>query len=467
MAPLACLPLFIDLRGRRTVVAGGNEAAAWKVELLAAAGAQVDVYAPEAGPALVEVLARCQAQCVLWPRAWRQEDLAGVALAVADAADEAEAVAFVVAARAGGAIANVIDRPDHGSVTFGAIVNRSPVVVGISTHGAAPVLGQTIRRKIEVLLPPALGAWAALAKALRATIRSRWPAAEQRRAVWERFAERAFIAGPKEASPEAELAALAPTGVRTGHVTLVGAGPGDAGLLTLKAVRALQSADVILCDDLVSDDVLELARREAKRMLVGKRGGRASCRQDEITALMIKLARQGKRVVRLKSGDPMIFGRAGEEIEALHEAGIAVEVVPGITAALAMASALGVSLTHRDHARSLRLVTGHGRDGGMPPDLDWRGLADPTTTVVFYMGGRTAGTLMQRLLVEGMAADTPVSVVAGVSRSDGQARFGALADLPALTAACDPAQPVLIGIGRVFARRATADQPDLVLAAAG
>ncbi len=239
---------------------------------------------------------------------------------------------------------------------------------------------------------------------------------------------------------------------KPGRVTLVGAGPGDAGLLTINAVRALQSADVILFDDLVSEDVLELARREAKRMLVGKRGGRRSCRQEDINALMIKLAKQGKHVVRLKSGDPMIFGRAGEEIAELEAAGLPVSVVPGITAAAAMASQLKTSLTHRDGAHSVRFVTGHARNGELPRDLDWSGLADPRTTLTFYMGGRTAKDIALRLIEEGLPSSTPVVAVADLTRSDEQ-RYAMTLD--ALSRFGLPSwsfdQPVIIGIGAVFA----------------
>jgi uroporphyrin-III C-methyltransferase / precorrin-2 dehydrogenase / sirohydrochlorin ferrochelatase len=245
-----------------------------------------------------------------------------------------------------------------------------------------------------------------------------------------------------------------------GRVTLVGAGPGDAELLTLKAVRALQSADVILFDALVSDDVLELARREAKRMLVGKRGHRPSCKQEDINALMLKLARQGKHVVRLKSGDPVIFGRAGEEIAELEANGIEVTIVPGITSASAMAAALRISLTHRDYAHSVRFVTGHAKDGALPKSLDWKGLADPYTTLIIYMGGRTGGDCATRLISEGLAPSTPVVVVSAVSRANEVTWRGALIDLASGLAEVMTDQPVLIGIGRAFASCATQAQLD-------
>lgn len=236
-----------------------------------------------------------------------------------------------------------------------------------------------------------------------------------------------------------------------GSVALVGAGPGDPELLTLKAVRALQSADVILFDALVSDEILAFARREAKCLAVGKRGGRKSCRQSEINDLMVRLARQGKRVVRLKAGDPTIFGRAGEEIAQLEAAGIPVEVVPGITAGLAAAAALGVSLTHRDHAHSVRFVTGHAKNGGLPDGLDWQGLADGETSLVFYMAGRTGPAVAQRLIEYGLPEATPVVAMASVSRPD-EARWSAtLAELAVRPGPFDGDRPVLLGIGRVFA----------------
>ena len=237
---------------------------------------------------------------------------------------------------------------------------------------------------------------------------------------------------------------------KPGRVTLVGAGPGDAELLTLKALRVLQSADVILFDALVSDDVLDLARKTAKKMLVGKRGGRPSCRQEDINALMIKLAAQGKHVVRLKSGDPGIFGRGGEEIAQLKQAGIAVDIVPGVTSASAMAARLGLSLTHRDNAHSVRFITGHSRHGGLPENLDWPGLADAATTLVIYMGGRTAQAFAARLICAQLPDATPVVAVSCVSRANETIWSGTLSELAAGGLTADLDQPVIIGIGAVF-----------------
>jgi uroporphyrin-III C-methyltransferase / precorrin-2 dehydrogenase / sirohydrochlorin ferrochelatase len=462
---LAKLPVFFDLAGRRAVVAGGTAAAAWKCELLAAAGARVDIYAQTLEPEMAACVAASLAAASDHPithhaQAWTPDVLAGAAIALADIECESEAAAFARAAEAAGVPVNVIDKPALCQFQFGSIVNRSPVVIGISTDGAAPILAQAIRQRIETLLPPSLAQWGALARAIRATVMARLARGAPRRRFWDQFVKRAFAAAPAAGDQDAfirlvdSLASAMPS--QAGHVTLVGAGPGDAELLTLKAVRALQSADVILYDDLVSQDVIELARREAKRMLVGKRGRRESCRQEDINELMIKLARQGKHVVRLKSGDPMIFGRAGEEIVELERHGIDVTVVPGITAALAAASAFGVSLTHRDHAHSVRFVTGHARNGELSHDLDWRGLADPQTTLVFYMGGRTAPGIAKRLLAQGLAPSTPVVVASGISR-DNDARWrGTLTDMTQGIGPIDRSQPILIGIGQVFANVGTA-----------
>lgn len=447
---LAVLPVFLDLKGKRAVVAGGSEAAAWKAELLLAAGAFVDVFAESADvTAGMDALIRTRDLLYHHPRSWRPEDLSGAVVALADAADETEAEAFEAAARRSGAACNVIDKPAFCHFQFGSIVNRSPVVVGISTSGAAPILGQAIRRRIETVLPPWLAEWAALAERIRTDITARL-SPQRRRAFWEGLSDRAFRAAPTDDAHHAIEAGIAADEPVRGHVTFVGAGAGDAELLTLKAVRALQSADVILFDDLVSDGVLELARREAKRILVGKRAGRPSCQQHEISALMVTLARAGRRVVRLKSGDPMIFGRAGEEIEQLRTAGIGFDVVPGITAGVAMAAALGMSLTHRDHAKSVRLVTGHSRQGGLPEDVDWAAIADPSATTIFYMAGRTASKISARLMHFGVSGDMPVAVAASIGRPDQAIRTCRLDSLAETVAAIGLDNPLVIGIGRAF-----------------
>lgn len=456
LGPLARLPVFLDLAGKSAVVSGGTAAAAWKAELLAAAGANVNVFTVQAGPELLGLLRRgCAAGAmVLHERAVREDDLTGVTVAIADCADDAEASWLCEAAGRAGVLVNVIDKPQFSQFSTGSIVNRSPVVIGISTAGAAPILGQAIRRRIETLMPPALAAWAGLAKAIRPAILRRLAGNADRRSFWERLSDLAFGPPPAvnaQSGADAIFDEIAWEGAKAaGRVTLVGAGPGNAELLTLKAVRALQAADIILYDDLVSDDVLELARREAKRMLVGKRGHRDSCRQDDINTLMIKLARQGRHIVRLKSGDPTVFGRAGEEIAMLRAEGIPVEVVPGITAASALAAQMGISLTHRDRAQSVRYVTGHSKAGELPETLDWRGLADASTTLVVYMGGRTAARLAERLIAAGLSGDTPVCIAASISRPEMQTMRTTLAGLLEPERLAAISGPVLICIGAAF-----------------
>lgn len=461
LGALAKLPVFFDLRGKRAIVAGGSTGAAWKVELLAAAGADVAVFAAAPGEDMRAIVARGAADgsLALYEHDWTADAFVGAAIAVGDFEDETEAEAFRDAAKSAGVPVNTIDKPETCDFQFGSIVNRSPVVIGISTDGAAPILGQAIRRRIEMLLPPVLAEWAGAARDIRDRVMETLRPGAQRRQFWEAFSERAFrsarTAGDTSPDPSLLDAMIADSRAGTtasnGRVTLVGAGPGDAELLTIRAVRALQGADVILFDDLVSDDILELARREAKRMMVGKRGQRESCAQEDINALMLTLARQGKHVVRLKAGDPMVFGRAGEEIAALEAAGIPVKVVPGITSAQAMAASLNRSLTHRDHAQSLTLMTGHSRKGELPETIDWSRAAAPNATLVVYMGAKQAGALVERLVAGGLAETTAAVAMASLSREEERRWTGALRDLPAGVATLPAGAPILIGIGGVFA----------------
>jgi uroporphyrin-III C-methyltransferase/precorrin-2 dehydrogenase/sirohydrochlorin ferrochelatase len=383
-------------------------------------------------------------------------------MAIGDCEDDEEAIHFAAAARRFGVPVNVIDKPNFCDFQFGSIVNRSPLVVGISTTGAAPILGQAVRQRIEAMLPKSLTDWAGLARHIRDRATNLLQPGPERRQFWQRLAGRAFHT-PAE---EAELANWIDEakGTQGGRVTLVGAGPGDAQYLTLKAMRALQAADAILFDDLVSDDVLELARREAKRILVGKRGGRASCKQENINRTMITLAKAGRHVVRLKSGDPMIFGRAGEEISALQAEGIPVKVVPGISAAMALAASLNISLTHRDCAQSVRLVTGHSRHGGLPDNLDWRALSDPSTTHVYYMAGRNGAAIAERLISHGMPPHTGVAIASDISRPEEDVVHMTLNEMSAMANATWPKGPILIMVGKVLELARVSVQPQIARA---
>ncbi len=474
LQPLTTLPVFLDLARQRVLVAGGGDAVAWKAELLAAAGARVTVLHPDPGPELAALVEAKAGAIELQRRPWREADLDGAALAVAEAEEDGEAARFAAAARSRGVLVNVIDRPAFCDFQFGAIVNRSPVVIGISTDGAAPVLAQAIRRRIEAVLPRSLGAWSALAKGFRERLAATLPGKADRRRFWEKFVDVTFISQNEEDAQLAEIERLAretlaettPT-PSVGTVVIVGAGPGDPELLTLRAMRELQAADVILHDRLVTPQVLELARREARRIAVGKEGHGPACRQEDINALILSLAHKGKRVVRLKGGDPSIFGRAGEEIAACRAAGVPVIMVPGVTAATAAAAALNLSLTHREVSRRVQFVTGHDRDGALPPDLDLSALADPRATTCVYMGRRTAAELARRLIAEGLSPRTPAVALSNVSRQNQEARatsLGALARGPAL-----PDAPMILLIGQALdqARLACGDEPAASASPAG
>src|SRR5215218_1370279 len=380
MEPLARLPVFFALSGKHAMLAGGTPAAAWKAELLSAAGAEVDVLAVELSDEMLVLEGEPPGGLiVVHLRRWEPQDFEGAAIAVGAFDYDDEAERFVAAARAAGVPVNVIDKPAFCDFSFGSIVNRSPLVIGISTDGGAPVFAQAIRAKIEALIPRGFAHWAEAARRWRSAVKSSGLSFAGRRKFWQHFTAHA-LARPNQEPAQSDFDALLAltrqqgAAIEHGSVTLVGAGPGDPELLTLRAVRALQSADVILIDDLVAPGILDFARREAKKMLVGKTGFAPSCKQEEINALIVSLAKCGKRVVRLKGGDPLIFGRAGEEVAVCRTAGIAVEVVPGISAAQGAASRLGLSLTHRKLARRVQYITGHGANGRLPADIDWQSL---------------------------------------------------------------------------------------------
>jgi uroporphyrin-III C-methyltransferase/precorrin-2 dehydrogenase/sirohydrochlorin ferrochelatase len=457
MEALARLPVFFALAGKRVVVAGGRPAAAWKVELLSASGAQVEVFAPDISDELRDVTRDPpRGPVAIHARSWQPGDLEGAAMAIGDFAEEAEAENFAAASRAAGVPVNVIDKPKYCDFAFGAIVNRSPLVIGVSTDGAAPVFAQAIRAKLEAMLPQGFAGWADAARRWRDQVKTSGLSFEARRRFWQLFTAQA-IRYPAHAPGETDFAALlaethnqAPA-AEAGSVTLVGAGPGDPELLTLRAVRALQSADVILFDDLVAREVLDFARREAKKMLVGKTGYGPACKQDDINALMVQLAKAGRRVVRLKGGDPLIFGRAGEEIAACRNANIAIEIVPGITSAQGAAARLGVSLTERVTARRVQYITGHDRDGKLPDDIDWASIADPAATTVVYMPKKTIAELAERAIEHGLDPATPAVAIANATRTKETVVAAPIGEIAAKLREAALSGPVLILIGKAMA----------------
>jgi uroporphyrin-III C-methyltransferase/precorrin-2 dehydrogenase/sirohydrochlorin ferrochelatase len=465
--PLATLPLFFKLKGRRVVLAGASEGVRWKAELLAASGAEVQLFSGAGDMApFAELAAHFGARAEadegfgalhLHARAAEAADFTGAALAIGDFEDEGDIAHFVTLARAAGVPVNLIDNPAHCEFQFGAIVNRSPLIVSISTDGAAPVLGQAIRAKIESILPPGLAAWAKAARDWRPFVQAKKPSFALRRRFWERFTARALSSPatpPREADRLDMLATLeAETNAPTaGLVSLVGAGPGDAELLTLKAVRVLQAADIVLYDDLVSPQVLELARREAERMAVGKKGHGPACKQSDINRMIVELALQGKRVVRLKGGDPLIFGRATEELDACRAAGVAYEIIPGISAAQGAASSLGLSLTERVVARRVQFLTGHGEDGKIPVDINWPAIADPQVTTVLYMGHTTLDQFAARAFAAGLPEDTPACAIVNATRPEQMEMRAPLKRLADVIPRA-PEGPVLIMIGGILRDR--------------
>ena len=445
-------PAFIDLKTRPAVIVGGGAAALAKARLLLAAGARPTLIWPEFEE---QTRAALEGEAMLAARAPTPGDFNGARLAfiAVDAREDAEKLANM--ARKAGALVNVVDRPELCDFTTPSIVDRGALTVAISTDGAAPVLGRKLRADIEAMLPARAGALADFAARYRDAVKARFDQSDRRR-FWETFFNGPIaarvLAGEEAGAREAMIEAInrPPKEQPKGVVHIVGAGPGDPELLTLKALRLLQTADVILYDRLVSDEILALARRDAERVYVGKAKARHAAPQSEIESKMIALARDGKTVVRLKGGDPFVFGRGGEELDAVRKAGIDAFVTPGITAATGGAAAAGMALTHRDFSQSVTFVTGHAKDD-KDPELDWAALAALKNTLVVYMGVGKAASIAANLVRHGRAPSTPVAVIENATRSDQLIVKGALGELPALIAAGGVKGPALIVIGEVAA----------------
>ncbi|MCX7034009.1 MAG: siroheme synthase CysG [Arenimonas sp.] len=451
--PAPLFPLFADLRGRRVLVVGGGAVARRKLEPLLAAGAQVVVGAPWLEPAVMELFVegRIGHLAGRFEPAWL--DGAWLVVAATDDGDVNREVAAAAEARR--IWANVVDDLALSSYQSPARIERGPLQIAISSGGGAPMLARHLREKLETELDESLADLASLLLRERGRIRARHPRLAERRRFFETLlagpvAER-FRARDAEGALRAFNAALgeAPPSRDIGSVALVGAGPGDPGLLTLRALRLLNQADVILHDRLVSPGVLALARRDADFIEVGKQAANHHVSQDGIHALMLEHARAGRRVVRLKGGDPFVFGRGGEELEFLHAHGVAFEVVPGITAALACAAYAGVPLTHRDHAQSVRLLTAHCKDS--LDTLDWRALAQEKQTLAVYMGVAGLAGFRDRLLAHGRDAGTPFALVENGSRPEQRVVTGTLAELPTLAAQHAVQSPALLILGEVAA----------------
>ncbi|WP_339329971.1 siroheme synthase CysG [Aeromonas hydrophila] len=442
------LPIFCRLDNKSVLLVGGGEVAERKARLLLDAGAQLTVVAPELDPELAELAANGSIEWLAGEFAPQQ--LTGKWLVVA-ATDRREVNALVYqSANQARIFANVVDDPKRSSFIMPSIIDRSPLMVAISSGGKAPVLARLLREKLEALLPQHLGAVAAFAGSLRERVKARFASMGERRRFWERLlgADRlgqALARGDSASANQLADSLFADESQTGGEVVLVGAGPGDPGLLTLHALRQMQQADVVVYDRLVSDEVMALVRRDAKRIFVGKQAGNHCVPQEGINQLLLDEAKKGQRVVRLKGGDPFIFGRGGEELETLVGSGIGFQVVPGITAASGCAAYAGIPLTHRDHAQSVRFVTAHGKGGAQ--DLDWPLLAKDKQTLVFYMGLSSCATIREQLLTHGKAGDTPVALIERGTQPSQRVIRGTLDQLPELAVGVE--SPALIMVGSV------------------
>lgn len=453
-------PIFLDTAGRRIVLAGGGEAALAKLRLLLKTEARLTVFAEDAAPE-IHAWAR-DGKLRFVPRAFGPGDALCAALAYAATEDDVEDARIARLARADGALVNLVDNLGDSQFITPAIVDRDPVTVAIGTEGAAPVLARAIKRDLEEKLAPSLGTLARIGKTFRKAVEA-LPMGRKRRDFWNDYyfakGPQAFAANGTDGAQDALQVLLNDhlhTNARQGTVALVGAGPGDPELLTLKARKLLHEADVIIHDTLVSSEILELARREAKIIHAGKTGFGAHTPQDQIHDLMVEHATEGAQIVRLKSGDVGIYGRLDEEIEALDAAGIDWSIVPGITAASAATAAIGQSLTKRGRNTDLRFLTGHDVAGFA--DQDWHSLATPGTVAAIYMAKKGSRYLQGRLMMHGGRADTPVTIVENVSRADQRIHATTLGELPETAATCTGPAILLYGLSP---RRAAEDLPAL------
>jgi len=445
-------PIFLDIKKRRVLVVGGGEIAARKVSLLKRAQADIVVVAPTLSGELAKLLSQGEIACRAGE--FSDDDLDNCALVVAATDDAAVNRAVYDAAEVRNLPVNVVDHPELCRFIFPSIVDRTPVTVAVSTSGTSPVLARLLRAHLETMLPASYGRLANLLASFRDSARARFPEMKSRRHFWERIlqgpaTEMVFSGREQDATQLIQDMLDGDESMmdKAGEVALVGAGPGDPDLLTFRALRLMQQADVVLYDRLVSKEVLDLVRREAEQIYVGKKRDFHSVRQEEINQTLADLAREGKRVVRLKGGDPFIFGRGGEEIATLAEQGIPFQVVPGITAASGCASYAGIPLTHRDYAQSVRFVTGQLKDGSI--DLDWNSLAQPHQTVVIYMGLQGLSIICEQLIRHGAAGSLPAVLVQQGTTVHQQVITGTLETLPGIVAQKEVHAPTLLIVGEV------------------
>ncbi len=450
--------MFFDLAGQKVLIVGGGEVALRKVSLLERTGASIHVVAPQIVPELMQRAAAGQLKLAI--REFAAADLDGVRLVIVATSRRAVNRWVASLSEARNIPVNVVDDREASRFIVPAIIDRDPVLVAISTGGTSPVLARRLRERLEALIPARIGQLASWLQALREPARQKLRDTDERRRFFEALVDgpagRRFVEGDSQGAQRFAQQLLATTSTApraAGEVSLVGAGPGDPELLTLKALRALQDADVILHDRLVPAAVLEFARRDAVRICVGKAAGNVGITQEEINALLIEHARQGRRVVRLKGGDPFVFGRGGEELQALAAAQINFSVIPGITAALGCAAYAGIPLTHRDHAHSVTFVTAHAQNEGEVPgkEPDWRALAMPGATGVFYMGLARLDHIVARLLEHGAPGLRPAAIVSQGTTPQQRVVTATLATIRAAASAAELHSPALLVVGEVVA----------------
>jgi uroporphyrin-III C-methyltransferase / precorrin-2 dehydrogenase / sirohydrochlorin ferrochelatase len=456
------LPVFFNLTDRWVAVLGGGVAAARKAEVAMRAGARVRVFAEQFCEEFDELTPKTHLARV--PHEPRAQDLESCALLYCAAADIEQNRRARLLARAAHIPCNVVDMPELCDFTMPSIVDRSPVVIAISTAGTSPILGRMIKARLETLLPAAYGRVAAFVGRYRKKVVSSLEDFQQRRRFWERILEGPvvdLVLAGHEAEATAEFDAQLDAAARgtefrhKGEVYLVGAGPGDPDLLTFKALRLMQRADVVLYDRLIGEGILNLVRRDAERIYVGKLPKEHTLPQAEISRMLLRLAQEGKRVLRLKGGDPFVFGRGGEEIELLAEAGIPFQVVPGITAASGCAAYAGIPLTHRDHAQACVFVTGHSKNGQV--DLDWEVLLQPRQTVAVYMGLDRLAELARAFIGKGAAPSLPVALIDNGTRPNQQVLTATLATIAEKAAKAGVRGPAILIIGSVVRLREKLD----------
>jgi uroporphyrin-III C-methyltransferase / precorrin-2 dehydrogenase / sirohydrochlorin ferrochelatase len=446
------LPIFIDIKDRDCLIVGGGAVAARKATLILRAGGRITVVAPCLSAELQALVDQTRVRHQARP--FMEGDLKAQTLVIAATDDVAVNRRVAELAKARELPVNVADDASLGTFVLPAVIERGPVQIAISTGGASPVLTRELRARLENYIPAAYGKLAELVRGFRSEVKRRLPDAVQRRRFWEQTLQgptaEAVFAGREAAARKIltqALDAAARAQAPTGEVYLVGAGPGDPDLLTFRALRLMSQADVVVYDRLVSAPILELIRRDAQRIYAGKYPRGPQVAQEEINALLVRLAKEGQRVLRLKGGDPFIFGRGGEEIATLIDEGIPFQVVPGITAANGCAAYAGIPLTHRDYAQACIFVTGHLRDGTI--DLNWPMLAHEQQTLVFYMGLLGVEVICEKLIAHGLPTTTPAALVAQGTTPHQRVLIGDLKTLPALVARNDVHAPTLIIVGEV------------------